>query len=118
MDRHTVLIVEDDDESRQLLSEILELEGFKVAAASNGAEALQYLQYSERPCLIVLDVFMPVMDGRQFRTLQLKDHKLAKIPTVVLSAQDPSSISDLAATKVIRKPLDVNDLLGVLRDNC
>ena len=115
---HTVLVVEDDDESRQLLTEILELEGFKVAAASNGAEAWDYLRQSDKPCMIVLDIFMPVMDGRRFRTLQLQDKKLAKIPTIVVSALDPSAINYLAALKVFRKPVDINVLLDVVKHNC
>jgi CheY-like chemotaxis protein len=118
LESHTILIVEDERESREFLTEILEFEGFQVAAASNGAEAWQYLHGSRQPCMIVLDMMMPVMDGRQFRKLQLKDEELAKIPTVVLSALSSAVTADLAALKAFRKPVDIQALLQVLRANC
>ena len=114
----TVLIVEDEQESRELLAELLEFEGFKVAAAANGAEALAYLQTSGKPCLIILDLMMPVMDGREFRSKQLKDPWLAQIPVVVVSAMAPSAVADLGATAVIRKPVDLDNLLEVVEANC
>ena len=77
MDTHTILVVEDEDESRQVLMQILELEGFKAVGASNGAEAMDYLHTSDLPCLIILDLLMPVMDGRQFRAALLRVADLA-----------------------------------------
>jgi CheY-like chemotaxis protein len=118
LESHTILIVEDERESREFLTEILEFEGFQVAAASNGAEAWEYLHGSHQPCMIVLDMMMPVMDGRQFRKLQLKDEELAKIPTVVVSALSSAATADLAALKAFRKPVDIQALLQVLRANC
>jgi CheY-like chemotaxis protein len=118
MGNGTVLIVEDEADAREALSEILEIEGFEVATASHGAEAWQYLQDSPPPCLIILDMMMPVMDGRQFRALQLQDPWLAKIPVVVISAFSSSSIADLHPLAVIRKPLDVDTLLQVVEANC
>jgi CheY-like chemotaxis protein len=67
MSSHTILVVEDEEESRQALMQLLELEGFKVVGASNGAEAMDYLSVAELPCLIILDLPMPVMSGRQLR---------------------------------------------------
>ena len=104
VDSHTILIVEDEQESRESLTELLELEGFNVVTATNGLEAWEYLHTSHQPSLIVLDVTMPVMDGRQFRQLQLKDDELAKIPTIVVSALSASATADLAALKAFRKP--------------
>jgi CheY-like chemotaxis protein len=63
-------------------------------------------------------MMMPVMDGRQFRALQLKDPWLAKIPVVVVSAFSPSSVADLHPMAVKRKPLDVDTLLQVVEANC
>jgi CheY-like chemotaxis protein len=114
----TILIVEDDPDARANLVEILELEGFKTTAFSNGAEALGYLNRSEQPCLIVLDMRMPVMDGPTFRAALLRDPRLVAIPVVVVTAYDPSAAAGLSALRVFRKPLDVNALLGVVRDNC
>lgn len=118
METRTILIVEDEKESRESLTELLQLEGFNVVAATNGLEAWEYLHNSEQPAVIVLDVTMPVMDGRQFRQLQLKDRKLAKIPTVVVSALSAAATADLAAVKAFRKPINFQALIDVVRDNC
>jgi CheY-like chemotaxis protein len=112
------LIVEDDPDARINLVEILELEGFKTVAFSNGAEALDYLNRSEHPCLIVLDMRMPVMDGPAFRAALLQDPRLVAIPVVVVTAYDPSAASGLSVLRVFRKPLDVKVLVGVVRENC
>jgi CheY-like chemotaxis protein len=118
MDAGTILIVEDEPDAREILSEFLGLNGFHVVEASNGAEAWKFLQNSGPPCLIILDVNMPVMDGRQFRALQMRDAGLAKIPVVLISALASSATADLSATAVIRKPIDVEALLQVVESNC
>src|SRR5271155_5155384 len=79
MDTHTILVVEDEEESRQVLMQILELEGFKAVGACNGVEAMDYLHTSDLPCLIILDLLMPVMNGTQFRAALLNVADLAKI---------------------------------------
>jgi CheY-like chemotaxis protein len=113
-----VLVIEEEDEARHVLMEILELEGFKVHGFSNGAEALNYLNNSEQPCLIVLDILMPVMDGRQLRAAMLRDAEMAKIPLVVVTALDSSAAKGMGAVKVLKKPVDVDALLNVVRENC
>jgi CheY-like chemotaxis protein len=118
MDTHTILVVEDEDESRQVLMQILELEGFKAVGASNGAEALDHLRTSDLPCVIILDLLMPVMDGRQFRTALLQVADLATIPVIVVSAIDSSAVSDLGVVKAFRKPLDIDALVKIIREHC
>jgi len=118
MDTHTILVVEDEDESRQVLMQILELEGFKAVGASNGVEAMDYLHSSELPCLIILDLLMPVMNGRQFRAALLQVADLAKIPVIVVSALDSSAVSDLEVVRAFRKPLDIDALVRIIRENC
>jgi CheY-like chemotaxis protein len=113
-----VLVIEDEDEARTVLMEILELEGFKVRGFANGADALNYLNGADRPCLIVLDILMPVMDGRQFRAALLTDAEMAKIPVVIVTALDPSAAWDLGAVKVLKKPVDIDALLNAVRQNC
>jgi CheY-like chemotaxis protein len=113
-----VMVVEDEPESRTYLVKILELEGFQVVSFSNGAEALKYLAGSAPPCLIVFDIRMPVMDGAQFRSAMLQDPRLAKIPVVVVTAFDPPAAANLSALRVFRKPVDVDALLGTIRENC
>jgi CheY-like chemotaxis protein len=118
MNTGEVLIIEDEQDARELLGEILRFRDFQVAEAANGAEAWKYLQGSGRPCLIILDLMMPSMDGREFRALQLRDPGLASIPVVVMSALDPSAAADLGAAAVIQKPLDVLALLELVKSNC
>jgi CheY-like chemotaxis protein len=75
-----ILVVEDDEDSRRALTNVLEDEGFSVAAVGSGQEALDYLHDSARPQLIVLDLMMPGMKGWNFRHLQKQDPELAAIP--------------------------------------
>jgi CheY-like chemotaxis protein len=114
----TVLIVDDDNVARTDLIQILQLEGFKGVGFANGAEALDYLNKSEEPCLIVLDIRMPVMDGPAFRAALLRDPRLAAIPVVIITAYDPTAASGLSVLRVFRKPLDVAALVRVVRQNC
>ncbi|MBF6569992.1 MAG: response regulator [Candidatus Binataceae bacterium] len=111
-------MVEDESDSREFLIQILEIEGFRALGFSNGADALDYLHQSPPPCLIVLDILMPVMDGRQFCAALMGDPGLATIPVVVVTALEPSSIRQLAAVQVFKKPVNVDALLGVVRSNC
>ena len=113
-----VMVVEDEPEARGFMTEILQLEGYKVVGSSNGAEALDYLLKAEVPCLIILDLGMPVMSGPEFRAALLADPRLAKIPVVVVTAMDPSFARNLAAVRVFRKPVDIEALVQVVRQNC
>ena len=83
-----VLIVEDNLETSDVLGRILRLRGYDVAVAVDGAEALALLQGGMRPGVIVLDLWMPNMDGRRFRERQLADPTLGYIPVIVYSV-DP-----------------------------
>jgi len=113
-----VLVVEDEEEARTFLVQILELEGFNARGFGNGAEALEYLQKAEPPCLIVLDLLMPVMDGPQFRAAQLCDPRLAKVPVIVVTALEPSAAMGLSPLRIFRKPVNIEGLIKVVRDNC
>src|SRR5262245_13335746 len=85
-----VLIVDDDHDIREALSQVLGDEGWVVATAADGREALDYLDAHRDalPEVILLDLMMPVMSGGEFRAEQLKDPSLAPIPVVVISAGD------------------------------
>jgi CheY-like chemotaxis protein len=72
-DDDAVVVVEDEEEARTFLVQILQYEGFNAIGFANGLEALEYLQKAEPPCLIVLDLRMPMMDGPEFRAAQLSD---------------------------------------------
>jgi len=121
MTLHKVMVVEDDDDIREALSEILEEHGCEVSRAANGQKALDYLvTASKLPCLILLDLMMPVMDGTAFREQQLKDSRLAQIPVVVMSAyRDLDSVaSKLGAVKTLKKPPKIEELVAAVQHHC
>ncbi|HEY2748207.1 MAG TPA: response regulator [Polyangia bacterium] len=113
----TVLLVEDDEDIRQSVAEILREEGFNVAAAVDGDDALRYLRGTDDvPRLILLDLMMPVMDGWGFRAAQLADARLAEIPVVILSAATDvrRHAAQLHVDDYLVKPLDVPLLLNAV----
>lgn len=115
-----VLIVEDDFDVRDTLGMTLEAEGYRVEGAANGQEAIERLQRADPPCLILLDLMMPVMDGWEFRAAQLRDPTLARIPVVVISADGSVArkASALGVAGYLRKPLDFDALLQTVRRHC
>ena len=115
-----VLVVDDDRELRETVHEILEDEGFAVATATNGEEALAYLRSSPTPHVILLDLSMPVMDGITFREEQQKDPSIAAIPVVVFSAASSvaEKVRGLNVSAVLRKPLKIEQLVGAVRQFC
>ncbi|MGZ3404969.1 MAG: response regulator [Polyangia bacterium] len=113
----TVLLVEDDEDIRHTVTEILSEEGFTVVGAADGDDAMRYLRNcAEPPRLILLDLMMPVMDGWAFRAAQLADPRLAKIPVVILSAATDvrRHAAQLHADDYLGKPLDVPRLLAAI----
>jgi CheY-like chemotaxis protein len=118
--RHCILVVEDDPDIRDLEVTVLEDLGYSVAAAMNGAEALDYLRESARPCLIMLDLMMPVMDGFEFVRERLKDADIAQIPIVIVSAlsREDARISDAGVVAHITKPHDIDLLAGTIERLC
>ena len=117
-DQPCVLIVEDDDGAREALSDCLELEGIRVASARNGKEALDYLHQAPRPKVILLDLYMPIMTGWEFRAAQKKDAAISDIPVVVVTAFGSGTTKQIDATLVMHKPLDLDRLISVLRKYC
>ena len=118
---HGVLVVDDDQDIRESLVEALEDEGFSVLVASNGSDALEKLRAAGAPpCVILLDLMMPVMDGWQFRDEQQRDQALARIPVVVLTA-DGNARQKAAKMQVdegIPKPIRLDHLLSVVGRYC
>jgi CheY-like chemotaxis protein len=113
-----ILIVEDDSDLRDMMSQLLTLEGYLPASAANGREALEYLREGHAPDLILLDLMMPIMDGWEFRREQERDPELARVPVVVLSALDEHRAGDLHAQAFLKKPLDFDRLLLLVRQYC
>lgn len=113
-----VLVVEDDRDIRGLLADVLTEEGYGVRDAANGHEALQALA-EWRPCLILFDLMMPVMDGIAFLARQRADPELARIPVVVVTARG-NLLRDapLQAAAVLPKPFAIDELLETVDDLC
>lgn len=118
---HTdVMIVEDDFAIRDALTQILEDEGYVVVGAANGKEAIEHLRNHVQPCLILLDLMMPVMNGWQFRQEQQQDPTLAPIPVVVISADSgvPQKAAAINAVGYLKKPVTLDGLLDTVERYC
>jgi CheY-like chemotaxis protein len=109
----TILVVDDDPEIRESIADLLRDEGYQVAVASHGGEALEQVRNGARPDLIVLDLMMPVMDGWQFLDERTRDAALRAIPVVVVSAT-PETLQPPDTCAFIRKPMRLDDLLDVV----
>ena len=116
-DEH-ILVVEDDKDLRDSLCDALQLEGYVAVCTENGEAALRYLATGARPCLILLDLMMPVMDGWRFREEMMKDPSLATIPVIVMTAATPSRAAAVVAEEILYKPLHMTKVVGVVQEHC
>ncbi|WPU63764.1 response regulator [Peredibacter starrii] len=112
-----ILIVDDDPNIREALKEYLEFEGYEVRVAGNGQEALALLKINEKPCLILLDLMMPVMNGWEFARAAALDAGISQIPIVVTSAFI-DKVEDIKARGLLSKPLDMEQLMGLANECC
>jgi CheY-like chemotaxis protein len=119
--RSGLLIVDDNADLLRTLIDVLSDEGYRVLAASNGRDALAALRSARPlPCVILLDLAMPEMNGEEFRSEQLRDPDLARIPVVGFTA-DPANRERLGAMKVddiVPKPVSLDHLLSVVERYC
>lgn len=115
---NSILVIEDDVDIRDALQQVLELEGYAVSTAGNGREGIESLEaMAEMPCVILLDLMMPVMNGWEFLAAQRASPPLAGIPVVVVTAAgDKAKTVDTAA--YLKKPVDLNALLDVVKRYC
>jgi len=112
----TVLVIDDSEEVRELVSRILGREGYRVVAASGGEQGLE-LARSERPLAILLDVIMPSMDGWSVLSALKADPELADIPVVLQTMTEDRQMGfALGAAEFIVKPVDRERLVSVLDD--
>ena len=114
----TVLIVDDDQEFREALAEIITGEGYQVETATSGMQALDKLRWGLRPCLVLLDLQMAVMTGWDFRAEQGRDLALAAVPVIAMTAGywKERDLGDYAAR--LTKPIDVPTLKAALTKYC
>ncbi len=113
-------MVEDDEDLRDGICMLLEVEGFQAVGVGNGLEALRYLQAHAPPCVILLDLMMPGMSGGEFRVRQRADAHLARVPTIVVSAMDPAHqrAQVLDAAGYLTKPVNPKQLAQTVRQHC
>ena len=116
----TILLVDDDDDIREVVSEVLTIRGYTVVAVANGLQALEWLEGREEVCVILLDLMMPQMDGWEFRAHQLRDPEIASIPVVVLTGAGPTAATtdSLDAAQVLLKPVDLATLTQAIARYC
>lgn len=107
----TILVVDDDEDIRFDLREVLEEAGHAVVTARHGQDALEVLQYIEPPSLILLDLMMPLMDGLEFLEHQRRDPKIADIPVIVVTAFMDKA-AQLQTHGLIPKPVELETLMS------
>ncbi len=115
MDGAPVLVVDDDDSIRSMVAEVRDLEGYTVATAANGVEALQFVE-EQRPLLVLLDMRMPVLDGWGFAR-ELKT-RVVKLPILVMTAARSAlvpGLSKIDADGFVAKPFDFADLVSAVQ---
>jgi CheY-like chemotaxis protein len=112
------LVIEDDQDIRDTLADVLQGEGYEVVLASNGSEGLNVLRDGRgAPCCVLLDLMMPIMDGWQFLEALRADARLECLNVVVMTgargACDPAG-----AVRCLRKPVSVDSILHVMSEFC
>ena len=118
--RHTVLVVDDSAETRHAMVSLLEIKGFDVVGASSGKVALYLFQAGFRPCVVMLDVRMPEMDGWTVWERMKSHPELAKIPVVILSADkdDGTRARTVGIHEFLRKPINRRSLVAAADRHC
>jgi CheY-like chemotaxis protein len=110
-----VLLVDDDEDIRESLSELLDASGYVVLQAENGKIALEVLKTTARfPCVVLLDLSMPVLDGREFLRLRASDPILRDIPVVVVSGSNQPADSLPGIDEYLKKPVKFERLMEII----
>jgi CheY-like chemotaxis protein len=114
---HMVLIVEDEYGNAEILQLLLEAEGYRVAVASNGKQALDILRDGEKPALILSDFMMPIMNGGEFGRAIREDEILGQIPFVFMTGTSEDVVQRVfdAYDAFLAKPIEVDSLLLVVK---
>lgn len=111
-----ILVVDDDEDIRDCFRDFLEDEGYEVATAINGADALEVLQGREQPCLMLVDLLMPVMDGVELIHRVREMPRLAEVPVVAVSAA--STVQPPPGTPLLKKPVGATQILDEVHRAC
>lgn len=113
----SILVVEDDDDIRNAIVDLLETEGYSTESAVNGKDALEKLTIIPKPCLVLLDMMMPIMNGREFLDTVMKDSHLAPIPVLIVSAVADKTNTE-GSVGFLKKPIDIEVVLKVVGQYC
>jgi CheY-like chemotaxis protein len=114
----SVLLVEDNDDVREMMALALQLAGHDVLLARNGRDALGKLKARPRPCVILLDLMMPVMNGWEFREALRDEPALRDVPVVVVSALNKEMAEDAGVSAYLPKPVDIDRMLELVAEHC
>ncbi|WP_194714733.1 response regulator transcription factor [Noviherbaspirillum soli] len=116
-----IVVIEDDTDLRETMKDLLEMEGFRVFTASNGREGLRQIEQNGQPCLILLDLMMPVMNGWEFLETLRRKHTapLAQTPVAVVSAAaDIADVERDYGCSVLKKPVSLESLFALAHAHC
>jgi CheY-like chemotaxis protein len=114
----TVLVIEDTEDLRELFMAVLRQDGYRVLGAADGREGLDILRsQGEEPCLVLLDMMMPVMDGQTFLDTLGASHQVAPLPIVVVSA-GATEEGTRGASRFVKKPVGPDVLKAIVREYC
>jgi CheY-like chemotaxis protein len=113
----SVLILEDDRDVAQTLKDVIEEQGYRAVCVGNGREALAFLE-EEQACFMLIDVFMPIMNGVEFLKVVKSNPRLAKIPRVIMTAANDRMIGVKEDVSVLYKPVDFDGLKRLLQKYC
>jgi len=114
--QHTVLLVEDEEDLRDMMREALEMNGYSVLAVEEGQQALDALGGIEHVCLVLLDLVMPGMNGWDFFEKLREKPEYASVPVIVHSSAPDRAPAGV--TSVLRKPITLTNLLTIVRHYC
>jgi len=113
---HTVLVVDDDEELREILRDALEAEGFAIVAAAEGRQALAAMAKLDDLCVVILDLLMPGMNGWDFYDAMKANAQYSAVPVVVVTSAPSEAPKGVA--RVMRKPLKLERVLSTIREYC
>jgi two-component system OmpR family response regulator len=114
-----VLVVEDDEAAREFIATLLRSAGYRVHTAAHGVEALEAVR-GERPCVVILDLSMPLLDGASFARILRDTPELAAIPIICVTgtASERDALRRTAGVAFLPKPLEPSDLLRLVEQYC
>lgn len=118
---HHIVVIEDDADLRETMKELLEMEGFSVLTAANGREGLNLIERDGGPCLILLDLMMPVMNGWEFLDAMQRNGQdlLAQTKVAVVSAAaDMAEVQQQYGCSVLKKPVSIDRLFALAHAAC